>query len=152
MQVRSAGLLPYRQRSRLEVLIAHPGGPFWAKRNEGAWSLIKGLIEDDEEAETAAGREFEEETGWPPPARPWLPLGEARLRSGKTVVAWAAAADYDPDTLRPGEFTTTLRGRPATFPEIDRVAWVDLDSAAPLLNPAYAVFLERLERELCGNG
>lgn len=134
------------------MLVAHPGGPFWARKDEGAWSVVKGLIEPDEEPRLAAAREFSEETGWPAPPEPWIDLGEVRLRSGKVVVGWAASADYDPDTLEPGEFTTVLKGRKVTFPEIDRVAWFDLDTARRKLNRAYGDFLDRLERQGPGGG
>ncbi len=146
--MKSAGVLPYRQNSRLEVLVAHPGGPFWANKDEGAWSVVKGLIEEGEDPRATARREFTEETGWRPPGPPWVELGEVRLRSGKHVVAWAAAADYDPATLQPGEFTTTLRGHQVSFPEIDRVAWFDLTAARRKLNPVYGEFLDRLEAHL----
>ncbi len=146
--MRSAGVLPYRNDPRLEVLIAHPGGPFWARKDAGAWSLIKGLIDDDEAPMEAARREFREETGWDPPADPWLDLGEVRLRSGKTVIGWAAPGEYDPGALVPGEFTMSLRGKEVTFPEIDRVEWFDTETARTKLNPVYGVFLDRLERQL----
>ncbi len=144
--MRSAGVLPYRRRPRLEVLIAHPGGPFWAKKDAGAWSLVKGLIDEDEDPRVAAAREFTEETGWPPPLEPWLDLGEVRLRSGKRVQGWAAEADFDPAQLKPGEFTVVLRGRPVAFPEIDRVEWVPVKVARQKLNPVYGEFLDQLER------
>lgn len=142
--VRSAGLLPYRLDSGLEVLIAHPGGPFFARRDVGAWTLLKGLIEDGEDEEVTAAREFAEETGWEPPQHPWLPLGETVMRSRKVVVAWAVEADYDPTTLVPGTFT--LRGR--EYPEIDRVDWADPDTARTKLNPALGVFVDRIESHL----
>ena len=150
--MRSAGLLPYRFTAELEVLIAHPGGPFWAKKDTGAWSLVKGVVEDGEDPRLAAGREFTEETGWPPPPEPWLELGEVRLRSGKWVVGWAAAADFDPVDLRPGEFTMNLGGRPATFPEIDRVGWFPTNVARDKLNPVYGEFLDELERLVQASG
>jgi len=142
--MRSAGLLPYRVRDDLEVLIAHPGGPFFAGRDKGVWTLLKGLVEDGEDDETAAAREFEEETGWRAPDRPWLPLGETVMRSRKTVVAWAVRRDYDPASLVPGTFT--LRGR--EHPEIDRVEWAAPDRARHALNPGLQVFIERLQRDL----
>lgn len=150
--MRSAGVLPYRTRDRLEVLIAHPGGPFWAKKDLGAWSVIKGVIDDAEPPLQAARREFTEETGWEPPAGPWLELGEVRLRSGKRVIAWGAPGDYDPDTLIPGTFEMSLRGRMVTLPEIDRVAWLPIEEARTKLNPVYGEFLDRLEREVTGEG
>lgn len=148
----SAGLLPFRTGSGLEVLVAHPGGPLWANKDVGAWSLIKGVIEEGEDARRTAAREFLEETGWPPPGEPWLELGEVRLRSGKRVTGWAAAADYDPADLRPAELTMMLRGRAVTFPEIDRVAWFDLVTARERLNPAYESFLDRLELHVGKDG
>lgn len=150
--MRSAGLLPFRVVDRLEVLVAHPGGPFWARKDEGAWSLVKGLIDEDEDPMDAARREFSEETGWDAPSEPWLDLGEVRLRSGKRVTAWAVQADYDPETLRPGECTIQLRGRDVTFPEIDRVRWFDTEEARAKLNPVYGEFLDRLERHLSVTG
>lgn len=142
--VRSAGLLPYRLSSGLEVLIAHPGGPFFARRDKGAWTLLKGLVEEGEDEEETAAREFAEETGWPAPPRPWLPLGETVMRSRKVVVAWAVEADYDPEQLVPGTFT--LRGR--EYPEIDRVEWADPNRARNKLNPALVVFVERIASHL----
>lgn len=143
--VRSAGLLPYRLTNGLEVLIAHPGGPFFARREEGAWTLLKGLIEeDDHDEEATAAREFEEETGWQAPRHGWIPLGETKMKSRKVVVAWAAEGEYDPDTLTPGMFT--LHGR--EYPEIDRVEWVDPARARSRLNPALTVFVDRLEEHL----
>ena len=142
--MRSAGLLPYRVRDGLEVLIAHPGGPFFARRDNGAWTLLKGLTEDGEDDRETAAREFAEETGWPAPPQPWLPLGETVMRSRKVVVAWGVERDYDPASLQPGTFT--LRGR--EFPEIDRVLWADPETARLKLNPALTVFVDRLEEHL----
>lgn len=150
--MRSAGILPYRHAPHLEVLIAHPGGPLWAKKDEGAWSVVKGLIDPDEDERHAAGREFTEETGWPPPAEPWLELGVIRLKSGKSVFGWAAAGDYDPGDLRPGTFLMRLGGREVTVPEIDRVGWFALAAARAKLNPAYGPFLDELERRLAQSG
>jgi predicted NUDIX family NTP pyrophosphohydrolase len=148
----SAGILPYRRRQALEVLIAHPGGPFFANKDEGAWSVIKGLIEEGEDARQAAAREFQEETGWQPPSEPWIELGEVRLRSGKRVMVWGAEGDYDPATLEPGTFTMMLRGKPATFPEVDRVGWFDIATARKKLNPAYGPILDALERQVPHDG
>lgn len=138
--VRSAGLLPYRFGSGLEILIAHPGGPWFEKRDAGAWSVVKGLVKEDETDEEAAAREFEEETGWPAPDAPWISLGETTLKSRKVVVAWAVERDYDLETFNPGTFT--LYGR--QYPEIDRVAWSTPDEARERLNPAQNVFIDRL--------
>lgn len=146
--VRSAGLLPYRHRSQIEVLIAHPGGPWFEKKDAGSWSLIKGLVKEGEADEDAAAREFEEETGWPTPETDWAPLGETTLKSRKVVIAWALEADFDTDTFNPGTFT--LYGR--EYPEIDRVVWMTPDEAREKLNPAQEVFIDRLEDLLGLNG
>ena len=146
--VRSAGLLPYRLRSQLEVLIAHPGGPWFEKRDLGAWSVVKGIVKDDEVDEEAAMREFQEETGWPAPESGWVSLGETTLKSRKVVVAWAIETDFDLSTFNPGMFT--LYGR--EYPEIDRVVWMEPDQAREKLNPAQAVFIDRLESHLGLNG
>jgi predicted NUDIX family NTP pyrophosphohydrolase len=146
--MRSAGLLPYRLASGLQVLIAHPGGPFFAGRDQGWWSVIKGLVEAGESDETTAAREFTEETGWTAPTEGWIPLGEAVLRSRKVVVAWAVKADFDPNTLQPGTFE--MRG--IAYPEIDRVAWFSPEKARIKLNPAQAVFVDRLKAALGLNG
>jgi predicted NUDIX family NTP pyrophosphohydrolase len=139
----SAGLLPFRHG--LEVLIAHPGGPVWARRHEGAWSVVKGELRTGEAPVEAARREFTEETGWPAPDGPFIDLGSTKLRSGKLVLAWAVEApDLDPATLDPEPIAVTVKGRTLTFPEIDRVAWVESDEAIRLLHPAQGVFVERL--------
>ncbi len=141
----SAGVLPFRRSSgKIEVLIAHPGGPFWARRHRGAWSIVKGELDPGEDPEAAARREFEEETGWSLPDGPWIPLGRVVQRSGKEVLAWAVEADFDPATLRPGTFT--LGGR--AYPEIDRVEWCGPDEARTLLNPAQAAFVDRLLEQI----
>ena len=136
--LRSAGLLPYRRTADLEVLVAHPGGPYFSRRDNGWWSIVKGIVEVDEHDEDTAAREFEEETGWPPPPKPWVPLGEVTLKSRKVVVAWAVETDFDVNTLDPGMFT--MGGH--RFPEIDRVQWMAPDLARVKLNPA----LEPLDR------
>lgn len=141
---RSAGILPYRPG--LELLIAHPGGPLWARRQEGAWSIIKGEVEAGEDPEVAARREFTEETGWEIPVGRWLDLGSTRLKSGKTIEAYAVEApDLDPERLVPLIIDVTIRGRTLQVPEIDRVAWVGPLEARRLLNPAQAEFVGRLE-------
>jgi predicted NUDIX family NTP pyrophosphohydrolase len=142
--VRSAGILPFRRTPDLEVLIAHPGGPFWASRNEGAWGVVKGLVEDGESDLAAARREFEEETGWRVPDGAVIPLGEVVMKSGKRVVTWAIEADFDPETLAPGTFTTTIGGREVEFPEIDRVEWCGLERAGELMILAQQELLTRL--------
>jgi len=148
VSVRSAGLLPYRLNLDLEVLIAHPGGPWFEKRDAGSWSLVKGIVKEDEGDREAATREFEEETGWSPPGSGWLPLGETTLKSRKVVVAWAVETDFDLETFDPGTFT--LYGR--EYPEIDRVVWMGPDDARKKLNPAQIVFVDRLVDFLQLNG
>ena len=145
--VRSAGLLPYRLDANLEVLIAHPGGPWFAKRDAGSWSLVKGIVKDGEEDHAAAMREFHEETGWQVPSIEWIPLGETTLKSRKVIIAWGIEASFDLQSFNPGTFT--LYGR--EYPEIDRVVWMTPDSAREKLNPAQIVFVDRLEAELVGS-
>jgi predicted NUDIX family NTP pyrophosphohydrolase len=149
---KSAGLLLYRVRDgRPEVLIGHMGGPFWAKKDEGAWSVFKGEYEDGEEPLLAARREFEEETGSPPPHGPTVALGEVRQSSGKRVVAWAVEGDFDPATLVSNTFTTEWpprSGRQVEFPEVDRAEWFDLETARSKLVRAQAAFVDALERAL----
>jgi predicted NUDIX family NTP pyrophosphohydrolase len=130
------------------VLIAHPGGPWFEKKDAGSWSLVKGLVKENEADEDAAAREFEEETGWPAPDGVWVPLGETTLKSRKVVIAWALEADFDLATFDPGTFS--LYGR--EYPEIDRVVWVTPDEARAKLNPAQGVFIDRLEEHLGLNG
>ena len=142
----SAGLMPYRRRTDLEVLIAHPGGPLWARKDAGHWSIVKGEVIPGEDPRAAAAREFQEETSWEAPDGSWLDLGSVRLKSGKTVLGWAVEADLDPRNLVPGVFSMIWRGRRQEFPEIDRVAWCDPNEAQRLLNPAQAEFGPRLVR------
>jgi predicted NUDIX family NTP pyrophosphohydrolase len=146
--MRSAGLLPFRLADGLELLVAHPGGPYFARRDNGWWSIIKGMVESDETDLETAAREFTEETGWEPPAGPWIDLGETTLKSRKVVVAYAVESDLDPDALKPGMFQ--MGGR--RYPEIDRVQWMDPDLARIKLNPALGVFIDRLASHLSGDG
>ena len=135
------------------MLIGHMGGPFWAKKDEGAWSVFKGEYDDSEDPFRAARREFEEETGSPPPDGPSIELGEVRQSSGKRVVAWAVEGDFDPATLTSNTFTTEWpprSGRQAEFPEVDRAEWFDLATARAKLVKAQAAFIDALERELGG--
>ncbi|HEY7563794.1 MAG TPA: NUDIX domain-containing protein [Acidimicrobiia bacterium] len=140
----SAGLLPFRHRNAIEVMVAHPGGPLWAKKDAGHWSVIKGEVGPGEEPIVAAAREFEEETGWTIPGDGWIDLGSVRLRSGKLVMAWAVPFEVEIETLNPGVFTMMWRGKPQQFPEIDRVRWCHPSEAAALLNPAQVAFIDRL--------
>jgi predicted NUDIX family NTP pyrophosphohydrolase len=147
-RLRSAGLLPYRLVDGPELLIAHPGGPYFARRDNGWWSIVKGIVEADESDLETAAREFEEETGWPAPPGPWLDLGETVLKSRKTVSAYAVEAELDPEKLVPG--LVVIAGRP--FPEIDRVAWMRPEQARVKLNPAQGVFIDRLLSHLSARG
>jgi len=148
----SAGLLLFRRvDDGVEVLVAHPGGPIWARRDTGAWSLPKGAANDGESLLEAAYREFEEETGHPPPDGPVIDLGEVRMRSGKVVRGWGVEGDLDPAALR--SLTVDVEwpprsGRLVTVPEIDRVAWVRPSEARRRLNPAQAGFVDRLLQAL----
>jgi predicted NUDIX family NTP pyrophosphohydrolase len=150
---RSAGILLFRTSdSGVEVLLGHMGGPFFARRDAGAWSVPKGEYEPDETPEAAARREFTEELGLPVPAGAWLALGESRQSSGKIVTIWALAGDLDPDQVVPGTFEMEWprgSGRMQQFPEIDRVAWLDLaDSAREKIVTGQRVFLDRLADQL----
>jgi predicted NUDIX family NTP pyrophosphohydrolase len=149
--MRSAGLLMFRRAAGgLELLLAHPGGPFWARRDDGAWTLPKGELDEGEDALAAALREFEEETGCAP-AGPFLDLGEVRQKSGKRVQAWAFEGDLDPADLRCNLFEMEWpprSGRLRQFPEVDRVGWFDPQAALRKLLPAQHPFVERLRRLL----
>lgn len=143
--MRSAGLLPFRlTQGELEVLIAHPGGPFWSQRQDGAWSIVKGEVAPGEDPMHAAVREFTEETGWTVQTDRLVPLGETTQKAGKTVLAWALEADFDPATLTSGLVTIHWKGRDITFGEIDEVRWCGRAEAERLLNPAQVVFYDRL--------
>jgi predicted NUDIX family NTP pyrophosphohydrolase len=144
---RSAGILLYRRTPALEVLLVHPGGPFWAKKDLGAWSIPKGEHDDEEDALACARREFEEETGTKPAAGELDDLGSVRQKSGKVVQAWALEGDLDPATIRSNTFTLEWpprSGRSQEFPEVDRAEWFALEQAAERINPAQAAFLTRL--------
>jgi len=145
---RSAGILLYRRGAgRLEVLLAHPGGPFWRKRDAGAWTIPKGLVDPDESAEHAARREFREELGVEC-AGPLVALGSVRQRSGKIVEAFAAEGDFDVASLASNTFEVEWpprSGRMATFPEIDRAEWMPLPLARVKMLEAQRELLDRLE-------
>lgn len=150
---RSAGLLLFRRVPQLEVLIAHTGGPFWAKRDHGAWSIPKGEYLDDEAPSVAAAREFTEELGVAVPDGDWLELGEIRQQNGKHVLAWAIEADLDPAGIVPGTFPLEWppgSGQVRQVPEVDRVHWFTPDEARPRLFAAQQTFLVRLEELLAG--
>ncbi|MGQ5606925.1 NUDIX domain-containing protein [Streptomyces sp. EKS3.2] len=145
---RSAGLLLHRPGVEgTEVLLGHMGGPFYARRDAGAWTIPKGEYDPAEPAWEAARREFEEELGLPPPEGEAVPLGEVRQAGGKVVTAWAVAADLDPATVVPGTFRMEWpprSGRIVEFPELDRVAWFRVDRAREVIVRAQAAFLDRL--------
>lgn len=149
----SAGLLLFRRPAgSLEVFLAHPGGPFWANRDDGAWTIPKGVVADGEALLDAAKREFEEETGIVP-RPPFVPLGSIRQKAGKTVHAWAWEGDADATKIS----SNTSRvewprgsGKWLVYPEVDRCGWFDPASARSKLNPAQAELLDRLEASLRG--
>jgi predicted NUDIX family NTP pyrophosphohydrolase len=152
MPPRSAGILVYRCRGgELEVLLVHPGGPFWARRDAGAWSIPKGEYASDEDPLTAARREFAEELGKAPPDGPAEDLGEVTLRSGKRVRAFAVAGDLDPRAVQSNrcEIEWPPRsGRRIEIPEIDRAEWFGIDEARRRLNPAQGTLIDRLRAAL----
>jgi predicted NUDIX family NTP pyrophosphohydrolase len=150
---RSAGILMYRRgRPAPEFFLVHPGGPFWARKDAGAWSIPKGICDPGEEPLAAAEREFAEETGFLPTGE-FVPLGEFRQRSGKIIIAWALEGDVDPTLLRSNLFTMEWppkSGKQAEFPEVDRGAWfaaeVAADKIVPGQRPILAALLARLDR------
>ena len=151
MAKRSAGLLLYRRRNEsVEVFLVHPGGPFWAKKDLGAWSIPKGQYADGEAPLAAARREFEEETGFPAPATT-VPLGEVTQASGKIVTVWAAEGDFDPGKLVSNTCEVEWpprSGRKVEVPEVDRAAWFSLEEARERILQSQQPFLERLATHL----
>ncbi|MFI7005103.1 NUDIX domain-containing protein [Streptomyces sp. NPDC050145] len=149
---RSAGLLLFRRTDAgPEVLLGHMGGPFWARKDAGAWTVPKGEYEEDETAWDAARREFREELGLPAPEGTALALGEVVQSGGKHVTVWALEGRLDPADVAPGTFTMEWpprSGRSAEFPELDRVAWFGVDAARAVMVTAQAVFLDRLVERL----
>jgi predicted NUDIX family NTP pyrophosphohydrolase len=137
----------YRQvDGRLQVLLAHPGGPFWARKDAGAWSIPKGEYGPDEEALAAARREFFEELGIVAQGE-CRPLGAVKQKSGKVVTAFALAGDLDVGALAPGTFEMEWplkSGRRQSFPEVDRAAWFEIEEARRKILPAQAAFIDRL--------
>jgi predicted NUDIX family NTP pyrophosphohydrolase len=147
----SAGLMAYRRRrGTVEVLLVHPGGPFWKNKDEGAWSIPKGEFGDGEDALIAARREFEEETGFAVEG-PFTPLGSAKQKSGKTAHAWAVEAQVDAAAIRSNTFSMEWppkSGRMQEFPEVDRAEWFSLEKARVKINAGQAGFLDRLAKAL----
>lgn len=148
MPTLSAGILLYRRRSgTLEVLIGHPGGPFWVHRDDGAWSIPKGECVSGEDLWEAAQREFNEELGCPLPAGPRLDLGTVRQPGGKLITAFAVHADLDPGAVRSNTFTLEWpsgSGRLREFPELDRVAWLPVAAARQKLLAGQRGLLDQL--------
>ena len=151
MPKKSAGILPYRRRDgRLEVLLVHPGGPFWAKKDLGSWSIAKGEYEEGEDPLQAALREFLEETGHQP-AGPFLPLAQRKQPGGKLIDAWATENDWDSSKLISNTFSMEWpkgSGRIQAFPEVDRAEWFEISEAARRILPEQRGFLDELYEKL----
>lgn len=140
-QISAAAALVRRDGEAREILLVHPGGPFWAKKDDGAWSLPKGLVEPGEALLPAARRELAEELGVAAPEGPWIDLGTAKLKSGKTVHAFCARGDLDPTTIRSNEIDIEWpprSGRTLRIPEVDRAAWFGREEALRKVNPGQA--------------
>jgi len=152
MAKRSAGILMYRgSPQRLELLLVHPGGPFWAKKDKGAWSIPKGEYAEGEDPLAVAKREFEEELGNAPPQGAFLPLGELVQPSRKLITAFALEGDFDPATLTSNRFELEWprgSGRTQSFPEIDRAQWFAPAKARETIQPGQAPFIDRLLERL----
>jgi|SRR5262252_3154325 len=152
MAATSAGLLLFRERDgALQVLLVHPGGPFWANKDEHAWSIPKGEVQEGEDPYRAARREFEEETGAPAPAGEPIALEPVKQSSGKRVVAWAVCADFDPSKLESNSFSIEWppgSGRATSFPEVDRAAWFEIGAASSKIHKGQAPLLAQLKRAL----
>jgi predicted NUDIX family NTP pyrophosphohydrolase len=156
MPKRSAGILMYRGAGpALDMLLVHPGGPFWARKDDGAWSIPKGEYEADENPMRAAIREFEEELGSAPPGSGHRDLGEIVQPSGKRLIAFAIEGDFDPATLTSNLFEMEWppkSGRLQSFPEVDRAAWFGVEDARRKILPGQAPFIDRLIDCLRGAG
>ena len=147
----SAGILLYRrEKACLQVFLIHPGGPFFAGKDAGVWSVPKGLIEEGEDPLAAARREFDEETGCRAEGA-FIPLPPVKQKGGKTVLAWAVEGDCDPETITSNTFTVEWpprSGRMREFPEVDSAGWFTIDEAKQKMNPAQAALLDALRQEL----
>ena len=155
MAKKSAGLLMFRRSpdGRVQILLVHPGGPFWVNKDLGAWTVPKGEHDDSEDALEAAKREFAEETGFPV-SGPFLPLGSLKQPSGKTVSVWAFESDCDPAALVSNEFEMEWppkSGRKASFVEIDRAEWFSPSEARKKLTKGQVGFLDALEKAVLRN-
>jgi predicted NUDIX family NTP pyrophosphohydrolase len=144
----SAGLLMYRMKKQsLEVFLVHPGGPFWVKKDIGAWSIPKGLLNPNEDPLEAAQREFEEETGFSISGH-FIPLSPVKVKSGKVIKAWALEGDCDPSEVRSNTFSMEWpprSGKQQKFPEIDCAAWFGIEEAKKRINPGQRGLLEELQ-------
>lgn len=151
---KSAGVLLFRRRDRgVEIFLAHPGGPFWTKKDDGAWSIPKGLYDEDEEALAAARREFAEETGQRIDGE-FAELGEFRLPSGKRLSVWMVEGDFDAAAIRSNLFEMEWppgSGKRAAFPEIDRAGWFTLDEARRKLTKGQRPVVDALAAQLDGH-
>jgi predicted NUDIX family NTP pyrophosphohydrolase len=147
----SAGVLLFRRRAAgVEVMLVHPGGPFWAKKDEGAWSIPKGLADEGEHFLAAAKREFLEETGMAVDGE-FLDLGAHKQPGGKTIVAWACEGAFDPASLKSNTFSLEWpphSGRTAEFPEVDRAAWCSIDEAFMKINKGQRPIIAALEASI----
>jgi predicted NUDIX family NTP pyrophosphohydrolase len=150
MAKQSAGILLYRRnKEQLEILLVHPGGPFWAKKDRGAWSIPKGEYEGEDPL-TAAKREFEEEIGIPIEGEP-LALSQQKQKGGKLVDAWAVEGDLDPEQVHSNTFEMEWppkSGKGQRFPEVDKARWFPVETALEKINPGQAAFIHELIRKL----
>jgi len=153
MAKQSAGLLIYRERQgQLEVLLVHPGGPFWKNKDAGAWTIPKGELRPEENPFEAAKREFQEELGFTPSGS-FIPLSPVKQKAGKIIHAWAAQADWDPRALKSNSFTLEWpprSGKTQEFPEIDRAAYFEAETAETKINRGQIALLTELKVKLLG--